>query len=453
MSDDEKVKKDKSFKSDKNNESEPITEETSVENEVKTTEEPEVTELKVEETPPESITEEKTESEETKVEEEPIVEATVVEETTPEVESGQVSEQTSEPEPQPETQPQSTNNVVQPDQVVNNNNNYNNNSYSNNNTAPNSTVTNEEPPKKKGMAIWTLVLAVIGFFTGWLVIGGLFDLIAIILAIIVLAKKKDGKGLAITGLIIAILGIIGAIVAGIVLIAVGIPVLAVLGLASNYDDIVDAGEDIYSYATNIIEEVNEEYDFGNYVVNYNTSTGNTTSANSINSNETNTTSSNTSSTDTKKHNSIFDSCLGTGVSSTTVKTLLLEITTNNMTTTKPQTIGVCFITNSDSYKKDSSNTIDIASLKEDGVYIDYCKAVPTETELDSMNFTSNYENLTNISKHISTDKKYTVKVANKKVYNYSSSTGTGFKPGYAKGSTGGVYDSGYYRLIYIYEEN
>lgn len=445
MSDDEKVKKDKLDKQDETQESEPIAEE------------PKEEAVKPEETKTEEPSKEAPAepTEEEKVEEEPVIEAQAVEEPI----AAPEPEPTYEPEPEPE--PQSTNNVVQPDQVINENNNYNNNynNYNNNNGNANTssnanTGKDEEPPKKKGMAIWCLILAVVGFFTGWLVIGGLFDLIAIILAIVVLAKKKDGKGLAIAGLIIAIFGIIGAIIAGIVLLAVGIPVLAVLGIASNYEDIVDTGEELYNYAYNIVEEVNNEYDFDNYIFNYANTLDNTTSSNSI-SNTTNTTSSGSTAPSAEEHNKFFETTIGTGNSSTKVHTFLIGIQTNNMTTTRAQKVGVCYVTSSDSYKKNdkTNTTIDSAALKENGVYLDYCKSVPTEAELDSMNFTCNTDDISAISKHLDTSKKYTVKVANSKEYVSTEAKDTGFTSSIAKGSTGGVYDSGYYRLIYIYEEN
>ena len=438
MSDDENVKKDKSTKSN-NNDSEPITEETSVEKEEIKTEEEKV-EATVEETTAEPEVE-------TPVEEEPKVEETPVEEP-PIVEAASVEEPVSTPEPQV----QNTTNVVQPDQVVNNNNYENNNNYANtNNTTNNSQEVKTEQPKKKGMAIWTLVLAVIGLFTGFILIGGLFDLIAIILAIVVLAKKKDGKGLAITGLIIAILSIIGTIIWSIFL----IPILAVFGLSyglvSNYDDVVSAGEDIYGYATNIIEDVNREYNYGNYVFDTNDVESNSTTSNRVSSN---TVSNSIPAAD--EHNDAFDTYIGTGNSSLFVHTFLLSVKTNNLTTTRAQKMGVCYIASSTSYKeRETSNTttIDGAQLKENGIYLDHCKSTPTETELDAMNFTCNSEDISTISKHLNTNKKYTIRVANSKEYDSTSASDTGFKSGIAKGSTGGLYDSGYYRLIYIYEEN
>lgn len=56
----------------------------------------------------------------------------------------------------------------------------------------------------KAMAVWSLVLAIIGFLTGLLFfISAPLAIIALILGIIVLAKKRSGKGLAIASVIVA----------------------------------------------------------------------------------------------------------------------------------------------------------------------------------------------------------------------------------------------------------
>lgn len=56
----------------------------------------------------------------------------------------------------------------------------------------------------KAMAIWSLVLAIIAFLTGLLFfISGPLAIVALILGIVVLAKKRAGKGLAIAGIIIS----------------------------------------------------------------------------------------------------------------------------------------------------------------------------------------------------------------------------------------------------------
>ena len=69
-----------------------------------------------------------------------------------------------------------------------------------------------EPPKGKGMAIAALVLALIPC--------GLTTLISLVLAIVVLAKKGGGKGLAIAAIVIDLLVfivLIGLVVAGVLL--------------------------------------------------------------------------------------------------------------------------------------------------------------------------------------------------------------------------------------------
>ena len=67
-------------------------------------------------------------------------------------------------------------------------------------------------PKSSALGITAFVLSIIGFLTGWIYIGILFDTIAIILSIIALirikvTKKNIKKGLAIAALVIAVLSI------------------------------------------------------------------------------------------------------------------------------------------------------------------------------------------------------------------------------------------------------
>lgn len=60
--------------------------------------------------------------------------------------------------------------------------------------------------KKGGLGVACFVLSIIGFLTGMIAIGLVFDVIAIILGIIAIVNKKQKKGLAIAGLIIALTG-------------------------------------------------------------------------------------------------------------------------------------------------------------------------------------------------------------------------------------------------------
>ena len=65
------------------------------------------------------------------------------------------------------------------------------------------------------MAVAALVLGILAFLTGWLLIGILFGLIAVILGIVGISKSRQpntgGKGLAVTGLILGALGIASGI--------------------------------------------------------------------------------------------------------------------------------------------------------------------------------------------------------------------------------------------------
>ena len=72
------------------------------------------------------------------------------------------------------------------------------------------TISNQ--PKSSALGITAFVLSIVGFLTGWIYIGIVFDAIAIILAAVALigikvSKKNIKKGLAIAALIIAALSI------------------------------------------------------------------------------------------------------------------------------------------------------------------------------------------------------------------------------------------------------
>ncbi len=56
--------------------------------------------------------------------------------------------------------------------------------------------------RRKGLAITSLVLSIIGFLTGILIIGIFLGIIGLVLGIISLAKKRGGKGVAIAGVAI-----------------------------------------------------------------------------------------------------------------------------------------------------------------------------------------------------------------------------------------------------------
>ena len=57
------------------------------------------------------------------------------------------------------------------------------------------------PSGSKGLAIASLVLGILGFLTGFIGIGILLGLVAVVLGVIVLVKHHAGKGMAIAGLI------------------------------------------------------------------------------------------------------------------------------------------------------------------------------------------------------------------------------------------------------------
>lgn len=61
---------------------------------------------------------------------------------------------------------------------------------------------------KSGLGIASFVIGTIGFLTGFIAIGMYFDIIAVILGVIALISKKNKKGFAIAGLLIAASGFI-----------------------------------------------------------------------------------------------------------------------------------------------------------------------------------------------------------------------------------------------------
>ena len=62
--------------------------------------------------------------------------------------------------------------------------------------------------KSKGLSIATFVIGLIGFLTGFIGIGILLGIVAVIMGIIALVKHSGGKGFAIAGLILGALAII-----------------------------------------------------------------------------------------------------------------------------------------------------------------------------------------------------------------------------------------------------
>ena len=78
-----------------------------------------------------------------------------------------------------------------------------------------------KPKQGKGLAISSLVLGILATLTGIFFVGGLFGIIAIILGAVALGKKV-GKGMSIAGIITGALGILGTIGA-VALIIIALP--------------------------------------------------------------------------------------------------------------------------------------------------------------------------------------------------------------------------------------
>lgn len=261
-------------------------------------------EAKAEETAKEDVIEAKVEEEEIPVTPEPTPEPEPIEET--------LIEDQPAPEPEPET---TINNVEEPkveipDQVVNNDNNNNSNYQQNDSNTVNQTQTTKPQGEKKGMAIVALILSILGFFTGWLVIGGLFGFIAIILGIVVLAKKKAGKGMAITSIILSLMSMFAACITAFIL----IPIFGIMGFGiSTYNKYSDQIPEIYS---NIVEEVQQNYDLneiGNIFdlnsIGFNTTSSSNTTQNSVTTN----TISNTTNTTNTVSNTVSNSTVANTV--------------------------------------------------------------------------------------------------------------------------------------------
>jgi len=296
MSDDENKKKDEVIETESNS-TEEVKEEVAED----------VVETKAEEKE-EVVEEPKTEE----VVSEPVAEPTPEEPTATEEHANESAEPVVE-EPKVE-EPK----VEVPDQVVNtynensnnnnNNNNDNNDNYSSNyqQTTSNNVnqnqaqaQTSQTQSEKKGMAIFALILSILAFFTSIFLVGGLFGFISIILSIVVLAKKKGGKGMAITALILSILSMFGALIGALVI----LPILGVMGLGiATYSNASKTISDGYDYYTNVVEDIENDYDFNeiedifgfNFTNSNTTTSSNSTTTNSVSSNttrETNTTSS------------------------------------------------------------------------------------------------------------------------------------------------------------------
>lgn len=75
----------------------------------------------------------------------------------------------------------------------------------------------ETMEKRNGFGIASLILGIVGFLTGFIVIGIFLDIVAIILGIIAISSKKQKSGLGIAGLIIASIGLLLMILIGSIL--------------------------------------------------------------------------------------------------------------------------------------------------------------------------------------------------------------------------------------------
>lgn len=80
-----------------------------------------------------------------------------------------------------------------------------------------------EPRKSSGLAIASLVLSIVGLLTAWILgLGILLAILAVVFAIIALAKNHGGKGLSIAGLVIGgVTILIGGVILLISLAAIG----------------------------------------------------------------------------------------------------------------------------------------------------------------------------------------------------------------------------------------
>lgn len=87
-----------------------------------------------------------------------------------------------------------------------------NNGYGgNNNYGPNSMYMQQEPKKSKGLAIAAMVVGILSM-TLCCTVGSVLGLVGLILGIVSLSKKEDGKGMAIAGIITSAIGILVGIV-------------------------------------------------------------------------------------------------------------------------------------------------------------------------------------------------------------------------------------------------
>lgn len=80
-----------------------------------------------------------------------------------------------------------------------------------------------QPTTGKGLAIASLVLGIIAFLTGLIYLGAVLGILAVIFGILAL-KKRQGRGMAIAGIITGALGILGTI-AAIIIVILAVPAL------------------------------------------------------------------------------------------------------------------------------------------------------------------------------------------------------------------------------------
>ncbi|MBQ9982466.1 MAG: DUF4190 domain-containing protein [Oscillospiraceae bacterium] len=103
----------------------------------------------------------------------------------------------------------------------------------------------------KGVAIAAMVFGIISIVLLCCGIGGLFGIVGLILSIIAIAGKKNGKGMAIAGLIMSIISVVVSV----------LMIFSVYTMIAPYvDDIRDFGENVEEYAENY-EETGEIPDF------------------------------------------------------------------------------------------------------------------------------------------------------------------------------------------------
>lgn len=100
-----------------------------------------------------------------------------------------------------------------------------------------------------GIAVAALILGILALLTGWIYVGGLLGIAAIVLGIISL-KKPGGKGMGLAGIILGVLGLLGAILMVILtIIGVGLFGKAANDISKNINEYQEEQRVEYEQAT------------------------------------------------------------------------------------------------------------------------------------------------------------------------------------------------------------